>query len=99
MGGQMSQAFSTLWLHQNQPSNEEQVDFGPAPQQKYQMIYILASFIAVLFFGLYISHLKRLSIERSNNELKMQLQLATQEKNYLISKIKRPSKQPQKQRN
>ena len=93
--GQMSQAFSSLWQHQssNVLSTSSDVNFG----QKYQMIYILASFIAVLFFGLYISHLKRLSIEKSNNELKMQLQLATQEKNYLISKIKRPTPHQQQQ--
>ena len=42
--------------------------------------YILSSLIAVLLFGLYISHLKRLSIERSANELKCQLAIATQEK-------------------
>ena len=53
--------------------------------------YVLASLIAVLLFGLYISHLKRLSIEKSANELKCQLALATQEKCYLISKIKRPA--------
>lgn len=52
--------------------------------------YILTSLIAVLLFGLYISHLKRLSIERSANELKCQLAIATQEKCYLISKIKKP---------
>lgn len=54
--------------------------------------YILAALIAVLIFGLYISHLKRLSIERDANELKCQLAIATQEKCYLISKIKRPNK-------
>ena len=54
--------------------------------------YILASLIAVLIFGLYISHLKRLSIERDANELKCQLAIATQEKCYLISKIKKPNK-------
>lgn len=54
--------------------------------------YILAALIAVLLFGLYISHLKRLSIERDANELKCQLAIATQEKCYLIAKIKRPSK-------
>ena len=52
--------------------------------------YILTSLIAVLLFGLYISHLKRLSIERNANELKCQLAIATQEKCYLISKIKKP---------
>ena len=52
--------------------------------------YVLSSLIAVLLFGLYISHLKRLSIERSANELKCQLAIATQEKCYLISKIKKP---------
>jgi hypothetical protein len=54
--------------------------------------YILASLIFVLVFGLYISHLKRLSIERNANELKCQLAIATQEKCYLISKIKRPAR-------
>lgn len=54
--------------------------------------YILASLIAVLLFGLYISHLKRLSIERDANELKCQLAIATQEKCYLISKIKKTDK-------
>ena len=102
--------------------------------------YILTSLIAVLLFGLYISHLKRLSIgkkhalekydhfaiqtscvwvfvyfnekkpqlihwiesyndityfvfsptEKNANELKCQLAIATQEKCYLISKIKKP---------
>ena len=54
--------------------------------------YILAALIAVLLFGLYISHLKRLSIERDANELKCQLAIATQEKCYLIAKIKKPNK-------
>jgi hypothetical protein len=44
-------------------------------------------------FGLYISHLKRLSIEKNANDLKCQLAIATQEKCYLIAKMKR-SKQP-----
>ena len=48
--------------------------------------YILSSLIAVLLFGLYISHLKRLSIERSANELKCQLAIATQEKVCIFTK-------------
>ncbi len=52
--------------------------------------YILVALVFVLLFGLYISHLKRLSIERNANELKCQLAVTTQEKCYLISKIKRP---------
>ena len=51
--------------------------------------YILVCSIFVLLFGLYISHLKRLSIEKTANELKCQLAITTQEKCYLISKIKR----------
>ncbi len=54
--------------------------------------YVMAALVLVLLFGLYISHLKRLSIERDANELKCQLAIATQEKCYLISKIKRPNK-------
>ena len=46
--------------------------------------------IFVLVFGLYISHLKRLSIEKTSNDLRCQLAIATQEKCYLISKMKRP---------
>ena len=71
-------------------------DALPLPRQSLSpaaiAAYILAAFIAVLIFGLYISHLKRLSIERDANELKCQLAIATQEKCYLISKIKRPNK-------
>jgi len=54
------------------------------------LTYVLVSTIFVLLFGLYISHLKRLSIERNANELKCQLAITTQEKCYLISKIKKP---------
>ena len=54
-----------------------------------KLAYILISSIFVLLFGLYISHLKRLSIEKTANELKCQLAITTQEKCYLISKIKR----------
>jgi hypothetical protein len=53
------------------------------------LAYILVCSIFVLLFGLYISHLKRLSIEKTANELKCQLAITTQEKCYLISKIKR----------
>ena len=53
------------------------------------LAYILVGSIFVLLFGLYISHLKRLSIEKTANELKCQLAITTQEKCYLISKIKR----------
>ena len=63
------------------------------------LIYILVSTICVLVFGLYISHLKRLSIEKNANELKCQLAITTQEKCYLISKIKRPPSSKTKQSN
>ena len=53
------------------------------------LAYLLVCSIFVLLFGLYISHLKRLSIEKTANELKCQLAITTQEKCYLISKIKR----------
>ena len=53
------------------------------------LAYILICSIFVLLFGLYISHLKRLAIEQTANELKCQLAITTQEKCYLISKIKR----------
>ena len=56
----------------------------------FSLTYVLVSTIFVLLFGLYISHLKRLSIERNANELKCQLAITTQEKCYLISKIKKP---------
>ena len=68
-------------------------EFAPAGEYSFSyvsLIYILVSTICVLVFGLYISHLKRLSIEKSANELKCQLAITTQEKCYLISKIKRP---------
>jgi hypothetical protein len=47
----------------------------------------------VLIFGLYISHLKRLSIEKNANDLRCQLAITTQEKCYLIAKMKRPKSQ------
>ena len=58
------------------------------------LTYFMVSAIFVLMFGLYISHLKRLSIEKNANELKCQLAITTQEKCYLISKIKKPKQRP-----
>lgn len=85
--GSMSMALTFLWTQTGgKPQNESAIlPYHPITA------YVLTSLIAVLLFGLYISHLKRLSIEKSANELKCQLALATQEKCYLISKIKRPT--------
>lgn len=51
---------------------------------------VMSSLIVILLFGLYVSHLKRLYVEKSATQLKCQLAMATQEKCYLISKIKKP---------
>ena len=91
-GTTMSAALTFFWTTS---TTQESSSISTTATLPYHPItaYVLASLIAVLLFGLYISHLKRLSIEKSANELKCQLALATQEKCYLISKIKRPSSQ------
>ena len=86
----LAEAITQKWYTQLPPNFSWSPEHGLSPAAI--AAYILAALIAVLLFGLYISHLKRLSIERDANELKCQLAIATQEKCYLISKIKKPIK-------
>ena len=95
----LTEVVSSIWQSQNGTTTSSLSDLsitdgGNAGTLSPAAItaYILAALIAVLLFGLYISHLKRLSIERDANELKCQLAIATQEKCYLIAKIKKPNK-------